>query len=244
MNTDPSATRPQVPPPAMRGYTGPLTGSQSRSDYLHHPLHRVYRRKMRGSRVLWFVFGMVFGGILGLSILLLLSAMVYTRIPKVLHNFTGNPDVTITISEEYLTSEAQARLGEGFRTINPNLTLLAVQIQVSSENRIDYQADFHVNIPFFATDVTAAIKNQISVQDGKLVINMVGDPQVGNLNLPLDALPFNLKDEMRRAVDSVNNGLVVTEMNKFLDASLTGTNFGLDGVTTDDQNVTLRLRQK
>ena len=177
------------------------------------------------------------------SLILLLSALVYTRIPKVVHNFTGDPDVTITISENYLTGEAQAQLGD-FRTINPNLTLLAVQISISPENRIDYEANFHINIPFFAADVSAAIKNQINVQDGKLVMNMVGDPQLGNLNLPLDALPFNLKGEIARAVDSINNGLVVVEMNKLLDSSLNGTGFFLDGVTTDDKQIMLRLRQR
>ena len=143
-----------------------------------------------------------------------------------------------------MSSEAQAQLGDSFRTINPNLTLLQVQLAVSPENRLDYQANFHINIPFFAADVTAAVKNQINVQDGKLVMNMVGDPQLGNLNLPLDALPFNLKDEIARAVDSVNNGLVVAQMNKLLDSSLNGTDFFLDGVTTDDSQITLRLRQK
>lgn len=199
---------------------------------------------MRGSRVVWFILGMMFGGLLVFGLILLLSALVYTRIPKVAHNFTGNPDVTINITEDYLTSQAQARLGDSFRTVNPNLTLLNVKLAVSPENRLDYQADFHINIPFFAADVTAAVKNQINVADGKLVMNMVGDPQLGNLNLPLDALPFNLKGEIARAVDSVNNGLVVAEMNKFLDNSLTGTDFFLDGVTTDDQSITLRLRQR
>lgn len=244
MNTDPSATRPQVPPPALRGYSGPLTGHQPNSDYLHHPLHRVYRRRMRGSRVIWFVLGTLFGGLLVFALIFLLSALVYTRIPKVVHNFTGDPDVTITITEGYLSSEAQSRLGEDFRTINPNLTLLAVQILVSPENRIDYEANFHINIPFFAADVSASVKNQINVQDGKLVMNMVGDPQLGNLNLPLDALPFNLKGEIARTVDSVNNGLVVAEMNTFLNSSLNGTSFFLDGVTTDDKQIVLRLRQR
>ncbi len=246
MNSDPNATRPhaQIPPPALRGYTGPLaTYHQPHSDYLHHPLHRLYRRKIRGVRVLWFGIGMVVGGVLGFALIIILSALVYTRIPVVVHNFTGEPDVTITISEEYLSSEAEKRLGEGFQSVNPNLTLLAVTVEITAENRIDYQANFHVNIPFLSTDVSAAIKNQINVQDGKLVINMVGDPQLGNLDLPLDVLPFDLKGEITRAVDKVNNDLVVSEMNKFLESSLTGTSFFLDGVITDERNVNLRLRQ-
>ncbi len=243
--SDPSATRPQVPPPAQRGFTGPIMGGyQPHSDYLRHPLHRVYRRKMRGSRMLWFGMGMVFGGVLGFALIIILSALVHTRIPAVVHNFTGDPDVTITISEDYLSSQAQASLSGGFKTINPNLTLTAVKVEISPENRIDYAANFHVNIPFFTTDVTAAIKNQINVQDGKLVITMVGDPQLGNLNLPLDTLPFNLKGEIARAVDSVNNGLVVTQINKFIEASLAGTDIFLDGVTTDDRQISLRLRQR
>ncbi|HKP52450.1 MAG TPA: hypothetical protein VJ183_07340 [Chloroflexia bacterium] len=247
MNSDPNSTRPhaQVPPPALRGYTGPLaTYHQPHSDYLHHPLHRVYRRKIRGVRMLWFGAGMVVGGILGFALIIILTALVYTRIPALVQTVTDEPDVTITISEQYLSSEAGKRLGEGFQSVNPNLTLIAVSIEITSENRIDYQANFHVNIPFVSTDISAAIKNQINVQDGELVINMVGDPQLGNLNLSLDLLPFNLKGEITRAIDRVNNDLVVSEMNKFLESSLTGTNFFLEGVTTDERDVMLLLRQK
>ena len=195
-------------------------------------------------RMLWFGAGMVVGGILGFALIIILTALVYTRIPALVQTVTDEPDVTITISEQYLSSEAGKRLGEGFQSVNPNLTLIAVSIEITSENRIDYQANFHVNIPFVSTDISAAIKNQINVQDGELVINMVGDPQLGNLNLSLDLLPFNLKGEITRAIDRVNNDLVVSEMNKFLESSLTGTNFFLEGVTTDERDVMLLLRQK
>lgn len=250
MDSDPSATRPHsqqnIPPPAMRGYSGPLPGPgyPPHSDYLHHPLHRVYRTKIRGVRVVWFVTGMVLGGIFALALIILLSALAFKAIPKIVHDFTGEPAVTLSITEDYLNSQAQKRLGDGFRPINSSLVLLAVGVGIAPENRIDYQANFHLNVPFISADVSAFVKNQINVKDGKVVINMVGDPQLGNLNLPLESLPFNLKDEINRAVDGVNNGLVGTEINKMVESSLGSTDLFLDGITTDDSSITLRLRQK
>lgn len=244
MNSDPGATRPHVPPPALRGYSGPLVNQPPHSDYLHHPLHRVYRRRMRGSRVLWFTFGMVFGGVLAFVLILVLSALVYTRIPKVIQESAGDPDVSVVITEDYINREIDKRLISGFDLGNPNLAFLGARMEITGENRLDYQANFHLNVPFFSTNISAFIKNQVSVQDGELVVNMVGDPQLGNLSLPLDALPFNLKDAVRGAVDRVNNDILVAEMNKTFKASLTGTDFYLDSVATDERNIYLRLKTK
>lgn len=250
MNSDPSATRPhsqhQIPPPAMRGYSGPLPGpgQPPHSDYLRHPLHRVYRTKIRGVRAVWFITGMMLGGIFALGLIVLLSALAFKPLPKLVQNFTGEPDVTLSISEEYLSGQAQKRLGEGFSPVNSSLVLIAVGVGVGPENRIDYQANFHLNVPFISADISAVVKNQISVKEGKVVLNMIGDPQLGNLNLPIEALPFNLKDEITRAVDNVNNGLVGTEINEMVESSLTGTDLFLDGITTNESSITLRLRQR
>ena len=244
MNSDPNATRPHVPPPALRSYTGPMSGyHQPHSDFLHHPLHRVYRRKIRGVRVLWFGVGMVIGGIMAFALIILLSALVYTRIPKVVQAVTGDPDLTITLTEGYINREVAARIVQGFDLGNPNLTFLGASVEITGENRIDYQANFNVNIPFFSSNITAQIKNQITAQNGALVITMVGDPQIGNLSLPLDALPFNLKGSITQAFDRVNNDIVVAQINKYLQGSLTGTSLALDAVTTDERNLVLLLRQ-
>ena len=177
-------------------------------------------------------------------LILVLSALVYTRIPKVVLPAAGEPDVTVVIAEDYINKEIDKHLLGGFELGNPNLTFLGARMEITGANRLDYQANFHVNVPFISLDISAFIKNQVSVQDGQLVVNMVGDPQLGNLSLPLDALPFNLKDAVRGAVDRVNNGILVVEMNKTFQASLTNTDFYLDSVATDENNVYMRLKTK
>jgi hypothetical protein len=73
---------------------------------------------------------------------------------------------------------------------------------------------------------------------------MVGDPQIGNLNVPLDLLPGNLKEDLKGAVDRVNNAIVATELNQPLEAATAGTNLAVDGVTTSDAEMVISLRQR
>ena len=52
---------------------------------------------------------------------------------------------------------------------------------------------FRVDAGLFQFDVNARVNNRLSVQDGQLVLTMVGDPQLGNLNVSLDVLPFDYR---------------------------------------------------
>jgi hypothetical protein len=79
------------------------------------------------------------------------------------------------------------------------------------------------------------------VQDGKLVIGMTGEPQLGNLNLPLNLLPFNLNGRVKQAIDKVNNELLISEINKSLESGFGGSQFSVQGVTTDYDGMTIRL---
>src|SRR5687767_5405864 len=137
-------------PPAARntpplGYAPPPGVG---SDYIHHPLHRVYARKVRWVRLRWFLGGLLFGGLLAFALIILLSALVYTRIPKVEQFLTGTPDLVLTLSEDYLNTEAQARIAAGYDTGVPGLTLRGARVNLGTENRMDMQAEFHLEALF------------------------------------------------------------------------------------------------
>ena len=235
---NPSAAR-QTPP---LGYAPPPGIG---SDYIHHPLHRLYRRQIRWVRTRWLLAGFIVGGVSAFGLIVILSALVYTRIPALIQTFTGEPDLTVTISESFLNKEAAARIGAGYDTGVPGLTLRTVQANLGRENRMDFRGDFQLVAPIVGNvDFNALVKNQVTAQDGKLVLTMVGDPQIGNLNLPLNLLPFNLNDELKKAVNQVNNSLLINELNRPLEASISGSNLSVDGVTTDDTNMSIRLRQR
>jgi hypothetical protein len=174
----------------------------------------------------------------------LLSALVYTRIPKVSQFLSGTPDLVLTLSEDYLNREAEARIAAGYDTGVSGLTLRGAQVDLGPENRMDMQAEFHLDALFVQVDLSAGVKNQVTVQDGKIVVNMVGDPQVGNLNVPLDLLPGNLKEDLKGAVDRVNNAIIASELSQPLEAATAGTSLTLDGVKTNDAEMVLSLRQR
>ena len=82
----------------------------------------------------------------------------------------------------------------------------------------------------------------VFTKDGKLALNMVGDPQLGNLNVPLGMLPFNLKDQVATAINKVNNDLIISEINNSLVAGFGSADFVVQGVSTDDSGMTIRLQ--
>ncbi len=214
------------------------------SDYRHHPLHHHYRKRMRGVRVRWFGSGFTLGLLAGVLLTLIVSAVVVARIPSVIQGFTGQPDVAVVIGEGYLNREAESRIKGSYQTGVSGLTLTGLQIDLTPGNRMDLQPTFNVSAGLVNLNVNAKVKNQLSVKDGQLAINTVGDPQLGDLNLPLEVLPFDLKSEVDQAVDKVNNDLLISEINKSLQAGFGGSDFAVQGVTTDDSGLTIRLEHR
>ena len=214
------------------------------SDYLHHPLHRVYARKLRWVRLRWLFGGLLLGGLLAFALIILLSALVYTRIPRASQGLFGGSDMVLTITEGYLNREATARLAGGYDTGVPGLTLRSAQIDLGPENRMDLRAEFHLDAPVIQLDLSVGVKNQVASREGRLVVSMVGDPQIGNLNLPLDLLPGNFKDVLKGAVDRVNNTVLATELNQPLETATGGEGLSVDGVTTTETGMTVYLRQR
>jgi hypothetical protein len=232
-------------PPARRhtpplGYAPPPgTGS----DYVHHPLHRVYSRKLGWVRTRWFLGGLLLGSGIAFLAMVVLSALVYTRIPPVNQFMSGEPDLTVALSESYLNKEAAARIAGGYDTGVPGLTLKAARIDLGPENRMDFETEFNFQAPLIQVDLTAAVKNQVTAQEGKVAVTMVGDPQIGNLNVPLDLLPAEVKDGIKQAVDRVNNTILSSELNQPLEAATGGGAVSVQSVTTTDTQLVINLKQ-
>ncbi|MEO8288100.1 MAG: hypothetical protein ABI670_16860 [Chloroflexota bacterium] len=189
-------------------------------------------------------FGCLTGLLLGVLLTVAVSLMAARAIPVISQPTAGDAAVTVVVEEDYLNSEAAKKINGAYPTGIDGLTLTNLQLDSNVNNRLDMHADFRVDAGFINFDVNAGISNRISTQDGHMVMTMVGAPQLGDLNVPIDMLPFNLEDKIKSAVDYVNNNLIIEELNQTLAANLAGSNLDLDTVSTSPTALTLRLKQK
>jgi hypothetical protein len=222
--------------PGPNAYAG-VTTEQDRQN------HRVYRKRVRGVRVRWLISGLLLGVLGGIVLTIAVSALVVTKRPLPVKDDPGEPDVSVTISERYLNKAA----AEGVATFNTGtefLTLTSLRLDLQPGHRMDLQPTFHSDLGFFVFDTSAIVSNQLAVEDGKLVIRMVGDPQLGDLNVPLDALPLDLKGTLSSAVDRINNELLISEINEALISGFGGSDFTMYGLSTEGDRLTVRLREK
>jgi hypothetical protein len=237
------AHRPQ-PQPARQSSQPPVSPVWHPSDDRDHPLHRHYRKRMRGVRVRWFGSGIFMGVLVGIFVTLLASALVVTQIPTVLQTLTGDPDLAVAIGENYLNQETTTHLQNSApMTVGP-LKLTSLTLDVKPNNRMDLHPQFSADVILTTLNFDASVQNELTVKDGKLVINMIGDPQIGTLNVPLDLLPFNLKDSTRQAVDQIDNDVLAAEINRTLDNASSGTGTTIDGVTTTETTMTILMHRK
>lgn len=204
------------------------------------------RRTRGGLCFLWFAGGCLFGLVGGVLLVLALATLASTRVlPFVTDPSPGNADIVVSVDEDYLNSQIAQRVNGSYATGIDGLTLTALKIDLNPDNRMDLLPTFHEDTGFFLSfDVNARVNNRIGVQNDGLFINMVGDPQLGDLNISLDVLPFDLKGTIHQAIDNLNNGLLISEINNVARPSLESANFTLDSVATDDNALTVRLKQK
>jgi hypothetical protein len=112
-------------------------------------------------------------------------------------------------------------------------------------NQMHLQPTFKASVPFFGeVGVNAAVTSQISLQDGNLTSSMVGDPQLGNLDIPLDLLPFDLKGGVNDTVNNINNQILMARINQSLQEGFGGSNFAIEGLATDENLLTVQLKQR
>jgi hypothetical protein len=192
----------------------------------------------------WFSGGCLLGLVVGVLFTLGASILAVSSIPIVSQIIRPDPDVLVTISENYLNREATRMVGEGFPTGVEAVTLKSVTVNVTPDNHLMMSPLFNVDAGFFNFDVPAEVDNQITAQEGEIAIAMVGNPKLGELTVPLDLLPFDLEGRLHQAVDKVNNDILSTELNDALVSGFKGGEFVVESVTTDEFGVTIRLRAK
>ncbi len=211
-----------------------------------HPLHGAYRKRMRGVRLRWFISGMFIGIVSGILVTLGLSILAVTAVPGTIQSLTGQPDVSVAIHEDYLNRKAAARVNGSYPTGIEGLTLTSMSLDLQEGNRMNLRPVFNVSAFFVQFDVNAVVMNDLSVQDGKLALSMVGDPQLGNFDVPLDLLPFDLNKTITDAVNQINNDLLATELNESIKGSVNGNGspFIIETVTTTDTEMVVGMSEQ
>jgi hypothetical protein len=205
-----------------------------------------YTSSSRGrlSRWLGTGCGCLIGVLVGIILVFLVSSMGVRAIQTIGQLPSGQSSVTVAVQEDYLNTEANKSINGHYATGIDGITLTALQLDVNPNNRIDMRAQFNIAAGFFNFNTSASVSNQISAQNGKIAINMVGQPKIADITVPIDALPFNLSDDITKAVDKVNNDIIAAQLNDVLQANLTGTDLTLDTITTDESSLTLHLKEK
>jgi hypothetical protein len=179
----------------------------------------------------------------GILLVIAFATFAATRIPPYLQSLKpGDADVIVSVNEGYLNKAIAQRVNGSYATGVEGLTLTDLQVDLSPDNRMDLLATFHASAGFFSLDIPARIDNRVSIgENGALSLGMIGDPQIGDLNVSLDFLPFDLNSTIREAVNNVNNSLLIAEINS---AATNGTGFGMDSVTTTDNLLTVKLTER
>jgi hypothetical protein len=222
--------------PGPNAYAG-VTNEQDRH------AQRVYRRRVRGVRVRWLIGGLLLGLLGGVLLTIVVSAVVVRSLPLPVKEDPSEPDVSVTVSESYLNRAAAERVAT-FSTGGDILVLTGLRLDLKPGHRMDIQPTFHADLGFFAFDTSAIVSNQLAVEDGKLVIKMVGDPQLGDMDIPLDALPLDLNSTVASTVDRINNELLISEINESLISGFGGSDFTVYGLSTEGDRLTIRLRER
>ena len=205
--------------------------------------HGIPEPRHGGIRLRWFSVGCSFGLFGGVVLVLALATFGASRfLPLSNDPSSGAADIVVTVDEDYLNRLVTEQVGNSYATGIDGLTLTALRVDVSTANRVDLMPTFRVDAGLFQFDVNARVNNRLSVQDGKLVLTMVGDPQLGDLNVSLDVLPFDLPGMIRRAVDRLNNNLLLEQINANIKPSLDAANFRIDGLITNNNGLTVSLK--
>ena len=196
----------------------------------------------RRSRAVAFLAGLLLGllgGAAGLILLLLMAAARQPLLP-LLGPSAADTDITIGIRERYLNKQANTALQTTNPIVMPYVSVTSVELDFLSGNQMRLKPTFRATL----VDVSATVMNQVVIENGAIALHMVGDPQIQDIQIPIDWLPFNLAGEIRSAVDRINNELLSAEINRQLAAGFGSDRFRIVDVTTTDDYLTVRLQEK
>jgi hypothetical protein len=200
--------------------------------------HGTERRRSRFfAFVIGFLLGLLGGGT-GLLFLMLTAAAhrpLVTITPS-----RVNPDVSISIKEDYLNQQANDTLHTTSPVVMPYVTVSQVELDLQPGNQMYLKPTFHTD--FF--DVGATVVNKVAIENGQLALHMQGDPQLGDIPVPISLLPFNLPAIVHDAVDRINNDVLSSEINRQLSAGFGSDQFRISDVSTSEEYITFLLNRK
>jgi hypothetical protein len=221
----PTVIHPVAPPPPLARLL-PAAGNRS----------TPHRRRRGPAFVIGWLLGLI-GGAAGLFLLLVIAPhrSLLPQVPPL-----TDPDITVSISESYLNSQAQEQLQTTHPIVLPYVSVTGVELDLQPGNRMRLQPTFHAAV----VDVSATVENNVRLDSGQLALQMNGDPKIQDIPIPLDWLPFNLPQQVREGVDRINNELLSSELNRQISAGFGSNQFRITAITTDENTITFKLKRK
>ncbi len=193
----------------------------------------------RSRRPLLLVAGFVIGWVTGAVTLLALAALSVHQAAQDRFS-TDVPDVRLAISKTYLNDAIQRRLRTNPQVVVQNVKTTGLQMDLLPQAAVVLTPTFDV-AGFFT--FSPSVNNQLSVKDGKLAMQMLGEPRLGDTQVPLNLLPFDLAGEVHQSVDQITNNVLLAELNTQLRAGFDGDSFRVTEVRTDGDYLEIRLRR-
>ena len=193
----------------------------------------------RVRRPLFLMAGFVIGWVTGVATLMGLAAL---SVRELGHNpfSTTVPDVRLSVSKAYVNDAVQRRLRANPQVVVQNVKTTGLQMDLLPQAQVVLTPTFDV-AGFFT--ISPSVSNQLQVQNGKLAMHMLGEPRLGDLQVPIGLLPFDLSGEVRQSVDQITNDVLLAELNDSLHAGFGDDRFKVVNVLTDNDYLTITLRR-
>lgn len=183
--------------------------------------------------------GIIVGWLTGVATLLILAALSVHLAPHP-GPVTGDTDIRLQISASYLNDAVQRRLEQNPPAV-ANIKTVKLDLGLTPDSSMVLTPTFDVAGLF---QVSPSATNQLTVRDGKLAMEMIGQPRLGDLQIPLDLLPFDLTGEVHKAVDEITNNVLLAELNDMLKAGSGGDAFDVMEVQTTPDYLIVKLQRK
>jgi hypothetical protein len=184
--------------------------------------------------------GFVIGWFTGVLTLLILAGMS-VHLASQAGPVTGDTDIRLQISGRYLNDAVQRRLALDPPVVVANIKTVKLDLALAPGASMVLTPTFDV-AGFF--QVSPSATNQLTVRDGKLAMEMIGQPRLGDLQVPLDLLPFDLTKEVHQAVDQITNSVLLAELNDNLKAGFGSDAFNITEVQTTSDYLMVKLQRK
>jgi hypothetical protein len=185
--------------------------------------------------------GFIIGWVTGVVTLLALAAMSAHGGDPRAGAPAGDPDLRLDIKIDYLNLLVRRRLHATPQVIVGEIKTTDLDLGLLPNAGMVLTPTFDVAGLF---NVSPSATNQLAVRNGKLTMSMIGQPRLGDLQAPLDMLPFDLAGQVRQAVDQLTNTVLLTELNDTVRSSFGSDAFDVSEVSTDNDYLQIKLLRR